>query len=126
LEVGDYIETESIWVLRGASPGGRQFLAPRWFFREENTSYHTSELVVVIPSAIDKRHEIIVETTGEVPPPTVEQTAGFVARRWRVDGSIGVVEEPLRPPVSEFLPSVRVGWGIDADDQLRRIRDLQT
>ncbi|MEM1031431.1 MAG: hypothetical protein AAF928_10835 [Myxococcota bacterium] len=121
LEVGDYIETESILVLRGATEGGRRFLGPRWFFREENVSYHTSEFVVILPSRTDQLHQLIVETTGDVPAVTTERSAGLVVRRWTVNGSRALVEEPLRPPITEFLPSVRVGWGIDLDGHLERI-----
>ncbi len=122
LEVGDYIETESILVLRGASAAGQRFLGPRWFFREENVSYHTSEFVVILPSSIDQKRKLIIETTGDVPEVKVERSAGLVVRRWTVNGSLALVQEPLRPPITEFLPSVRVGWGIDLDGHLERIR----
>jgi tetratricopeptide (TPR) repeat protein len=121
LEVGDYIETESIWMLRGAADGGRRFRAPRWFFREENTSYHHSEFVLVSPRGRD----VVVETTGSVPKPNVEPGPGLSVRRWTVTGSIALPEEPLSAPVREFLPSVRVGWGVDLDSQLRRFMDIQ-
>src|SRR5262249_9212011 len=32
LEIGDYIETESIYTIRSDGQGGRSFLGPRWFF----------------------------------------------------------------------------------------------
>ncbi|RLB60198.1 MAG: hypothetical protein DRI90_14280, partial [Deltaproteobacteria bacterium] len=121
LEVGDYIETESIWLLRRAGAGGRRFQSPRWFFREENTSYHLSEFVVISPAS----RELVIETTGDVPEPTVEPGVGLSVRRWKVTGSLALPSEPLSAPIQEFLPSVRVGWGVDLDSQLRRIVDLQ-
>ncbi|MEM9693237.1 MAG: hypothetical protein AAGA56_11875 [Myxococcota bacterium] len=121
LEVGDYIETEHIWALQGAADGGRAFVAPRWFFREENTSYHTSEFVLVMPEAIDAANPLIVEKTGVVPDAVVDRRPGMVVRSWRIDGSVALVEEAFRPPVAEFLPSVWVGWGIDPE---RRLVDL--
>ncbi len=120
LEVGDYVETESIWVLPGDREGGRAFLSPRWFFREENVSYHLSELVVVSP----RSRPLVIETTGEVPEPELEQGQALEVRRWRVDRSPALPEEPLSAPIQEFLPSVQVGWGISLADRLHRLVDL--
>lgn len=121
LEVGDYIETESIWLLQGASEGGKRFRAPRWYFREESTSYHISDFVVITPAGAP---ELVVETTGTVPAPTVSRPAGLTVRTWSVRGSLALPQEPLSAPIDEFLPSVRVGWGIDLAWQLARIADL--
>ncbi|MBW2454566.1 MAG: hypothetical protein JRI68_08650 [Deltaproteobacteria bacterium] len=121
LEVGDYVETESIWLLRSAGAGGRRFRSPRWYFREENTSYHLSEFVVISPA----RRDLVIETTGEVPQPTLVPGVGLNVRRWKVTGSLALPSEPLSAPMQEFLPSVRVGWGVDLESRLRRIADLQ-
>jgi len=120
LEVGDYIETEHILTLPGASRDGRRYRSPRWFFREENTSYLESEFVIVSPSGRD----LVVETTGEVPEPEVDRKPGLTVHRWRVEGSVALPEEPLSAPINEFLPSVRAGWGIDLESQLRRVVEL--
>ena len=121
LEVGDYIETEHILALRGASSDGRRYRSPRWFFREQNTSYHISEWVIIAPST----RKLEIETTGVVPEPTIDKLPGLTIHRWSVEGSVALPEEPLSAPVQEFLPSVRVGWGIDLDSQLRRLVELQ-
>ncbi len=106
LEVGDYIETETV---QGARPVdfGRYYPGLRWFFREENIAYARSEFVFIAP----KSRPLDIEITGDVPQPVVEEDGMFVTRRWRVDESPAAVVEPLSPPVSEFLPSVRVSWG---------------
>ena len=119
LEVGDYIETESIWLLPGDGQGGRAFLSPRWMFREQNVSYHLSEFVVVSP----RNRPLAIETTGRVPAPEVENNGALVVRRWRVTDSTALPEEPLAAPSEEYLPSVRVGWGIDLEERLRRLID---
>ena len=121
LEVGDYIETESIWFLQGTAEGGQRFRAPRWYFREESTSYHISDFVVITPSSAP---ELVIETTGVVPKPTLKRPPGQVVRTWSVKGSLAVPEEALSAPIQEFLPSVRVGWGVDLDWQLSRLADL--
>jgi tetratricopeptide (TPR) repeat protein len=120
LEVGDYVETESIWFIQGAIGGGKSFRSPRWYFREENVSYNLSEFVVVVPAT----RSLEIETTGAVPAPTIEKSAGLAVYRWKVTGSPALPEEPFSAPVQEFLPSVRAGWGVDLEWQLRRLMDL--
>ena len=44
-------------------------------------------------------------------------------RRWRVDESPAAPVEPGSAPVQEFLPSVRIGWGITLVDHLERLVD---
>jgi len=118
LEVGDYIETEQVIQTRGDGQG-IQYMGPRWFFREEDVGYARSEFVVISPSSRD----LVVETTGAVPEPTVEQRSGLVTRRWRVDFSPASPTEPNSTPVTEFLPSVHVGWGVTLEEKLRAVGD---
>ena len=117
LEVGDYYETEHLWILNGPAEGGERFVAPRWYFREESTSYLLSELVMITPSG----RKLDIETTGEVPEPTLKTGPAFDVRTWKVTESPALVQEPLSAPIQEFLPSVRVGWGVDLDKQMRDI-----
>ena len=119
LEVGDYIETESVTTYRGDGQGGRTFTGPRWFFREEKLAYWRSEFVVVSP----KSRPLVVETGGSVPPPQVTESGALVTRRWRVDKSPALPEEPGSAPAQEFLPNIRIGWGLTLDDTLARMVD---
>jgi hypothetical protein len=118
LEVGDAIETESISSYRGDGTG-RRFDGPRWYFREEGLPYYRSEFVVVAP----EHRSLDVETTGAVPPPTKSTSGGLVTLRYRVDESPALPVEPAMAPLSEFLPSVRVGWGLSRTDTLARLID---
>jgi len=122
LEVGDYIETETLYTLRGDGRGGRTFEGPRWFFREEKIPYFRSEYVVVTP----KNRPLDVEVGGEVPPPIVKENGAFVERRFRVDKSPALPEEPASAPMQEFLPNVRVGWGINLEGTIERMVDAAT
>jgi cellulose synthase operon protein C len=119
LEVGDYIETEHITSQPGDGNEGQAYVGPHWFFREENVAYARSELVVISP----KGKPLIVETRGQVPPPARQDVANLEVRRWRVESSPAAVVEPGSPPLTEFLPSVRVGWGVSLERQLRRVAD---
>jgi tetratricopeptide (TPR) repeat protein len=120
LEVGDYVEMEHITPQQGDGAKGRQYRSPHWFFREADKGYWRSEFVVVTPA--DRTIE--VETQGSVPPPKVKNVGTFVERRWRVDQSPPAQVEPDSPPITEFLPSVRVGWGVSLDATLARLVDL--
>jgi tetratricopeptide (TPR) repeat protein len=120
LEEGDYIETETLYTLRGDGQGGRRFEGPRWFFREEKIPYFRSEFVVVSP----KNRPLDVEATGAgVPKPVVTENGAFITRRFQVRKSPALPQEPASAPSQEFLPNVRVGWGINLEDTLARAVD---
>ena len=120
LEVGDYVELEHITGQAGDGKKGRQYTSPHWFFREADKGYWRSEFVMVTPG--DRKLE--VETRGSVPPPLTKSIGPFVERRWRVDLSPPAQVEPESPPITEFLPSVRVGWGVSLDATLAHLVDL--
>jgi hypothetical protein len=120
LEVGDFLEMEHVTRQAGDGAKGRQYQSPHWFFREADKGYWRSEFVVVMPGNRDPQ----IETRGSVPPPTTKQIGSFVERRWRVDLSPPAEVEPESPPITEFLPSVRIGWGVSLDATLARLVDL--
>ncbi|MBX3229735.1 MAG: tetratricopeptide repeat protein [Labilithrix sp.] len=119
LEVGDYFEMEHITMMPSEGGKGRRYRGPHWFFREADKGYWRSEFIVVSP----KDRHVETEVVGQVPAPTVTERGPFVERRWRVDESPPAVEEPEAPNPREFLPSVRIGWGVNLDDTLLRYVD---
>jgi hypothetical protein len=119
LELGDYIETESITREPGDGQLGHRYLGPQWFFREADIAYWRSEFVVISP----KDKPLMVETRGEVPAPDARDEGALVTRRWRVEKSPAAPEEPASAPIQEFLPSVRIGWGISLADRLEHLAD---
>jgi tetratricopeptide (TPR) repeat protein len=121
LEVGDFVEIEHVTAQPGDGAKGRQYRSPHWFFREADKGYWRSQFVVVTPA----NRELVIETRGSVPPPQVSSLMGtFVERRWRVDLSPPAEMEPESPPITEFLPSVRVGWGVSLEATLARLVDF--
>ena len=48
----------------------------------------------------------------------------FRERRWLVEDSPPAPEEPESAPPQEWLPSVRIGWGVSLDDTVARFVDL--
>ncbi|MFO0678235.1 MAG: tetratricopeptide repeat protein [Polyangiaceae bacterium] len=119
LEVGDYVEVEHVIPMRGDGQKGRRYRGPHWFFREADKGYWRSEFVTITP----KDRPLDIETRGNVPKPVQKEKGTFVERRWRVEESPPALEEPDSPPPTEFLPSVRIGWGIDLADSLRELVD---
>jgi tetratricopeptide (TPR) repeat protein len=120
LEVGDYVEIEHISQESGDGEKGLRYRGPEWFFREPDKGYWRSEFIAVTP----KDRALEVETRGNVPPPTMQTLGDFDERRWRVDLSPPAPKEPDSPPLNEFLPSVRLGWGITLGDTLDRLVDI--
>jgi RecA/RadA recombinase len=120
LEVGDFIELEHITPQAGDGAHGHEYHGPLWFFREADKGYWQSEFIVITPAD----RELEVEARGNVPAPQVKPLGTFVERRWRVDLSPPAELEPESPPITEFLPSVRVGWGVSLEATLKHLVDL--
>ncbi len=120
VEVGDYVEIEHVTPEPGDGAKGREYRSPHWFFREADKGYWRSEFVLVTP----KDKELQVEARGKVPPPQTTPREEFVESRWCLDLSPPAEVEPESPPVTEFLPSVRVGWGISLEGALSRLLDV--
>ena len=120
LEIGDYIEIEHIAPSAGDGQKGKRFRGPHWFFREPDKGYWRSEFVTITP----KDRPLEIETVGAVPAPVVRENRTFVERRWRVEESPPAPEEPDSPRVTEFLPSVRIGWGVSLQDAVDRLVDV--
>ncbi|HEV8549798.1 MAG TPA: hypothetical protein VGQ57_12235, partial [Polyangiaceae bacterium] len=119
LEVGDYIETERIESNAGDGRHGLRYVGPRWFFREENIAYARSEFVVISPT----EKPLQIETKNDVPKPALTEGSGLTVRRWRVERSPAAAVEPFSAPITEFLPSVQIGWGISLDATLKALGD---
>jgi tetratricopeptide (TPR) repeat protein len=122
LEVGDYVEIEHVTRAAGDGQKGKRFRGLHWFFREADKGYWRSEFIVVSP----KDRLLDIETRGQVAPPKTREIGTFVERRWRVDESPPAVEEPDSPRPTEFLPSVRIGWGSSLEESVRRLVDVAT
>ena len=122
LEVGDYLEIEHITLQGGDGQRGKRYRGPHWFFREADKGYWRSEFVCITP----KDRPVEIETLGNVGAPRLREKGTYVERRWRIEESPPAPVEPDAAPLVEFLPSVRVGWGITLDDTVARVADAAT
>lgn len=120
LEVGDFVELERIVPMRGDGEKGRTYRGPHWFFREIDKGYWRSEFVALVP----KSRTITIETRGDVPKSDIVDLGSIVSHRWRVDESPPAVQEPASVSALEFLPSVRLGWGIDRASTIARLVEM--
>ncbi len=121
LEVGDYVEIEHISPEAGDGSKGKRYHGPTWFFREADKGYWRSEFVVITP----KDKKLDMETRGNVPAPQQRDVGPtFRERRWLVEDSPPAPEEPEAAPPQEYLPSVRLGWGVTLEDTVARYVDL--
>lgn len=122
LEVGDYVETEHLVSYAPDSERGLSYGGPHWFFQEADVAYARSEFVVVAP----RGKTLEIESRGPVPSPEVTEKGELVVRRWRVDWSPAAVQEPNAAPPTEYLPSVRIGWGISQERRIQALADTLT
>jgi tetratricopeptide (TPR) repeat protein len=122
LEVGDYVEVEHITPLAGDGQRGKRYRGPTWFFREPDKGYWRSAFVVIVPK--DKPVEI--ESNGDIGKDDLVDMGILVRHRWQVNLSPPAVLEPDGPPATEFLPSVRLGWGVELHDWLARLAAATT
>lgn len=121
LEIGDYIETERI-LTRHAGFNGSAFDGLQWFFRERDVAYARSEFVLIAPQ--DKQLDILPK--GQVPQPIKQQEGPYEIIRWRLDQSPAAPNEPLSVPPSEYLPNVRISWGMELPRRIYQLANLVT
>ena len=119
LAPGDYVEYEYVRVGEPANafPGG--YLGDRFYFRSFETPFDRSELIVVLPEAM----EPLIEPRGPAPETEERAAEGVRVLRWAVQESRPLVPEPLSVSPREFIPSINVGVGATWPDYIASLRD---
>lgn len=113
VEIGDYIETERLFGTFTRS-AGLAYEGPNWFFREQNVAYARSEFIFIAPR--DQKVEFTYR--GNAPQPNVHDEGYFRVYHFRVDQSPAAPNEPYSVPINEYLPNVRVTWGLNLQRRL--------
>ncbi|MBN2716704.1 MAG: hypothetical protein JXX14_12700 [Deltaproteobacteria bacterium] len=104
LAVGDFVELETISAIPAHSvfPGG--FDTEPFYFRDFNSAFVRSELIVVAPESFNLQFD----TRGAAPPPVHHSLNGMQVVTFRTRDQHPLRIEPDTPDAREFLPSVRI------------------
>ncbi|MEI8255798.1 MAG: DUF3857 domain-containing protein, partial [Deltaproteobacteria bacterium] len=122
VHIGDSIEFEYVRSLSPAEAFSGGFASERFYFRGFDIPYDHSELVVVVPRALDTR--VAIDPRGPAPRTTRREVGdALVEYRWFVDESQRLVPEPHSVSAREFLPSITIGAGADWVRYIDSIRD---
>jgi len=120
MAIGDYVEFEYITNREPVDgfPGG--YLGERFYFRSFEVPFHHSEMVIVLPEAM----EVVEDPRGEAPAMQTRVDNGLRILRWQVGSSEPLVVEPGAVAASEFIPSVRIAVGADWPTFVESIREV--
>jgi cellulose synthase operon protein C len=121
LEPGDYVEFE--YVDPAAPPGAfdKGFIAERFYFRSFDAPLDRTEYLVVTPAGM----KVAVDTRGDAPVMALSRKGNEELRTWADRRRPQAFAEPASTPMSENLPSVRVGSNISFDAWKDYLRETQ-
>ena len=104
LEVGDFVEFETVshMPLHGVFKG--EFDTAPFYFRDFNSTFVRSELIVLAP----RQFALQFDTRGDVPEPVIHMNDNIQVVTFRVRNQTPLRSEPGTPDAKEFLPSIRV------------------
>lgn len=118
--VGDYIELEYMRELEPADGFPRGYLGDRFYFTSFEVPFDHSEMVVVSPRAIP------LEVDPRGPAPKARETAkgDLIERRFVVEQSVPLTQEPGSVSPREYIPSIRVGFRADFPEFVASMREM--
>ncbi len=117
LQVGDFVEIAYMHGMRGSPPVSRSYIRG-FLFGVVGTPILHSLFSVAVPRGT----ELIVERHNSAPSPVERRQDGFDVYTFERHDTPALAQEPHAPPIHEFAPMVRVGFGIswrDVRDVLR-------
>jgi cellulose synthase operon protein C len=109
LAEGDYVESELVRFVEGSKAMPGAVMGGRFFFRNFETPFDRSELIVAVP----EDRELAVDPRGPAPETNTRVERGLRVYEWKVTESRPLTPEPMTVAAQEWIPSI--GWGIDAD-----------
>lgn len=122
VHIGDAIEFEYVRSLSPAEAFSGGFASERFYFRGFEIPYDHSELVVIVPRALDA--SVSIDPRGPAPRTVRREVGGaLVEYRWLAEQSQRLVPEPHSVSAREFLPSITLGAGADWARYIDSIRD---
>ncbi|MDZ4694066.1 MAG: hypothetical protein SGI86_02895 [Deltaproteobacteria bacterium] len=116
LEIGDYIEWETLELVAPVSAFAPGFVGNRFFFQSPEAPLDRSEYWMVIPSGI----ELHMDARAGAPKPLVESTEKKTqVWKFSAHGMPQLFAERSSVDAREFIPSVRLSAGVGPANWIR-------
>jgi tetratricopeptide (TPR) repeat protein len=119
LAIGDFIELEYVTVNPPSHVVDGGFDTGRFFFRDFDSAFHQSEMVIVTPKSM----QIIADPRGECPEAQTVIRGGYRVSTYRARNTTPAIQEPLAPLPHEYFPSIRVLSSTTWQDLLGDMRE---
>lgn len=120
VEVGDYVEVEFLRHVppQDGFPAG--YLGDRFYFRSFEIPFEHSEFVVIAPAGV----QLEVDPRGQAPTAVRRELDGRVEYRFMAQQQASLSQEPNSVSAVEYIPSVRVGFGVSWEHYVDTMRDM--
>ena len=120
LEVGDFVEWETLESIEPGAAFGGGFIGQRFYFQSSEAPLERSEYIVVAPQALP----LDVDARAGVAPPTEQKLpGGLVRRRFVAERVPQVFPERAAVAALHWIPSVRLSSGVDANSWVGFVTD---
>ena len=118
--VGDYIEFEYMRELEPADGFPEGYLGDRFYFSSFEVPFDHSEMVVVSPKDVP----LLVDPRGDAPAAKERRKGNLIERRFTVERSVPLMQEPGSVSPREYIPSVRVGFQAGFPEFIDSMREM--
>ena len=120
LEVGDFVEWETLESIEPGAAFGGGFISQRFYFQSNEAPLQRSEYIIVAPQSL----QLDVDARAGVAPPSEEKLpGGLVRRRFVAERVPQVFPERAAVAALHWIPSVRVSSGVDSTSWVGFVAD---
>ena len=110
LEVGDFVEWETLESIEPSAAFGGGFVSQRFYFQSNEAPMERSEYIIISP----RQMSLDFDARGGSPTPVAKEEAdGMIQRRFVAAGVPQVFPERAAVPALHWIPSVRISSGVD-------------
>jgi tetratricopeptide (TPR) repeat protein len=120
LDVGDFVESETLEVKEPREAFAPGFVGERFYFQSFEAPLDRSEYVLIVPAAMSLD---VNRRAGAPTPVTTKGRDGTQVLTFVVRGAAQAFAERAAVPASEWIPSVRVSSGVTLNAWSRFIAD---
>ena len=122
LEVGDYIELEYLSTISRSQPSWLRANTYQFFFQVSDGTLHNSIMRYDYP--ISWENEVIFDVRNMNTSPIISQNEEFITRVYQVTSSPPTPTDTGAPMNAEWLPNVRMAYGITWEETIEMYQDL--